>query len=270
VNTVQRKVGCRVTENALTCANDLTYLPIMIEVKVPFPTDSPSAKPAAAPAATAAAPAAVEQTEEAWKAVTGYPAYEATTDGQVRRASNARPLKSSSPKGQPFVKLTGQDGKQKTVYVKTAVLLAHQPAYPPGTEIRHLNGDGMDSTLLNLAWMDDELRLWGTAVDGTAIYVQAEPYGRRRAWGTCAVGHQISTTGKPDRNTAIWGTGNRHCLACLRGDPKPDNGWHRRAGRPRTIPRRWQNAPQPHYNYTRSWGVATAPTASTARGRNAA
>jgi hypothetical protein len=238
----------------------------MIEPKVTFPADSPPAEPATA--------TAVAALQEAWKTVAGYDAeiagYELTdTTGLVRRASTGKLLQQSINGGRPYVMLhtanTVEASKRKKVYVKTAVLLAYQPAYPPGTPIRHVNGDNTNCSLLNLAWMDDELRLWGTHVDGTAIFVQAEPYGRRRAWGTCTVGHQISTTGKPDRNTAMWGTGHRHCLACLRGEPKGDIGFGARSyGRPHTIPKRWQNAPQPHYDYTRSWGVATAPTA---RGR---
>jgi NUMOD4 motif len=234
---------------ALTCTNNIRYLPIMIELEVPLPTDSPPAK-------SKAAPAAVDQPEEAWKAIAGYPAYEASTNGQVRRASTGRPLKQRSANGQLFVTLTNTAGKQQTVYVKRAVLLAHQPAYPVGAPIWHLETD--DCKLLNLAWLDDDLRLWGTGVDGDAVHVQLEPFGRRRAWGYCGVGHPISTTGKPDNNTAMWGCGNRWCLACTRGDPKP-GGWHRRSRRIHTTPSRWRVAPKP-YRYNVYWGVAATPT----------
>jgi hypothetical protein len=260
----------------LTCENNLPLVPVMIEGRFPSHTTHEQENQGSATAP------AVGLLKEAWKPIGAlYPAYEASpvveakastgqpskvsTAGAVRRISTGRMLKQTTPKGgtQPYVTMTDATGKQRTVQVKQAVMLAHQPAYaPPDARIVQIFDDS--HRLVNLAWLDDELRLWGTDAYGNAVYVQTAPTGRRRAWGYCGVGHQISTTGKPDCNTMVWGRGNRICLACERGDRRPE-GWGRpiRRSRKTAASSKWDGAPRVNYSYSQQWGVATMNNRST-------
>lgn len=63
---------------------------------------------------------AVNGPNNAWKAMTGYADYEASSSGLIRRTSTGRLLKQRG-KDQPFATLAGPDGGQRTVYIKTAV-----------------------------------------------------------------------------------------------------------------------------------------------------
>jgi hypothetical protein len=195
--------------------------------------------------ATQKPPAVPAVGSKSWKTVAGYPGYEVSTAGQVRRASTGKLLKPRIAKTQSFVTLSAVDGKRETVYVKTAVLLAHQPQYPPGAPIRQLDGDATDCHLFNLSWLDGDLRQWVTSLDGDAVVAaQLDPKGRRRAFGWCSAGHALSTTGKPDANTAMWGFSQRICRTCTsEADPTVS---------------RWHRTPAPRYSYGHH-GVAAAP-----------
>lgn len=187
---------------------------------------------------------------DAWRAIAGFPGYEATVSGQVRRAKTGKVLKQRTAKGQLFVTLTpAGGGSQKTVYIKQAILLAYQPAFAACYEAGQtivLHGDGHTNNfaLMNLRWWSSDERLWGTNLNGEAAFLyQLDAVGRRRVFGYCSRGHALSTTGDgSDSNTKLWGYGQRICVTC----------------EARTNYGRWLEAPSPGYSYG-CYGTAVEP-----------
>ena len=142
---------------------------------------------------------------EIWKSVPGYPFYEVSSNGRVRRVAPAhgakvgRILKSWISVGYPYVSLWGSNKKTSTP-VHRLVALAFLPAPNPGqTQVAHNDGDGENNTVDNLRWatptenMSDRLR------HGTHYHGERNPSAKlstdqvRQIRKRCAAGevHQV-------------------------------------------------------------------------------
>jgi hypothetical protein len=78
---------------------------------------------------------------EEWRGIAGFPAYEVSSDGGIRRQDNARPLRvTPGSNGYPRVNL-GDSGRDKLVH--QLVMEAFAGPAPDGMEVRHLDGDDL-------------------------------------------------------------------------------------------------------------------------------
>lgn len=86
---------------------------------------------------------------EEWRTVAGWPAYEVSSLGRVRRG--LRVLAGWRQQGYPFVNLScGRVTKKQAVH--RLVALAFLGDRPAGRQASHLNGDRADCRAVNLKW----------------------------------------------------------------------------------------------------------------------
>jgi hypothetical protein len=96
-----------------------------------------------------------------WRAIPGFPHYEASAGGDVRRSDTAAILK-AHPDDRGYQKLTiyDADGRLRSVWLHRLVCTAFHGAPMPGQQARHRNGLKADCTADNLCW--------GTRADNAA------------------------------------------------------------------------------------------------------
>lgn len=107
---------------------------------------------------------------EIWKQVPGWPEYEASDQGQIRR--NGKILKKANHAGRqyPAVALC-RLGKPKTLTVHSIVLETFRGPRPfPKAEGRHLNGLKFDNSLDNLVWGSHEENCLDKKLHGTQCF----------------------------------------------------------------------------------------------------
>lgn len=109
---------------------------------------------------------------EQWAPIPGYPAYEASSLGLVRRASTGRilaPWWAGGSTGAKYAYVTLYvDGRRAQVSVHLAVCAAFHGPRPPGTrpngrpawECDHRDGDQENNRADNLEWVSREVNLW--------------------------------------------------------------------------------------------------------------
>lgn len=146
-----------------------------------------------------------------WRSIPGWPVYEASSDGRVRRA-RVKPMGSPIRKemrgtlhhtGYRQVTVYSEDGHQASKYVHHLVALAFHGEPLPGQQVRHLNGDPEDNRAENLTW--------GTGSQNTRDQV-AHGTHRSTVRGSathCGRGHEYTA-----ENTRRRASGRRECLAC--------------------------------------------------------
>lgn len=92
-----------------------------------------------------------------WRVVPGYPSYEVSSDGQVRRAAPARNswpgrvLKQCLRNGYPFVQLCERNVR-RSESIHRLVAAAFLGPCPDGWEVNHRNGCKTDNRLDNLEY----------------------------------------------------------------------------------------------------------------------
>lgn len=94
-----------------------------------------------------------------WKKVSDFEDYEVSSDGRVRRATKGQGTvqwqeikrHTQTSNGYPNVRLR-KNGKTHTVSVHTLVASAFLGPRPDGLQIRHLDGDRMNASSVNLCY----------------------------------------------------------------------------------------------------------------------
>ena len=126
-----------------------------------------------------------------WRVVVGFPQYEVSEFGDVRRAVSSRTRKAGSRlrgtidlDGYLRYKLVGDDSRDYVLPAHVAVAEAWLGARPtPAHEVRHLNGSRVAHHYSNLEWATRaenhaDIQIHGTAVkgerNGRAIISEAE------------------------------------------------------------------------------------------------
>lgn len=89
---------------------------------------------------------------EEWKPIVGYPGYEVSNLGNVRRVSVLQLKQQINPRGRKTVCLYGPNGK-KYARVHCLVAAAFIGARAPGMEINHKDGDRLNNTAANLEYL---------------------------------------------------------------------------------------------------------------------
>lgn len=102
-----------------------------------------------------------------WKTIPGFPAYEVSSAGQVRRVGSNVCLTPYEQSDYLQVHLYNA-GARVMRRVHTLVLEAHVGPRPVGQVARHLNGNAKDCKLSNLAWGTAQENAEDKALHGTA------------------------------------------------------------------------------------------------------
>ena len=107
-----------------------------------------------------------------WKSIPGFPSYELSDSGAVRRSFDGRPIKVGRfDSGYSRVTLY-RVGVRKTLRLARLILLTFRGPGPPQHQAAHLNGIKTDDRLDNLAWKTcqanhDDKQRHGTTARGT-------------------------------------------------------------------------------------------------------
>jgi hypothetical protein len=129
--------------------------------------------------------------------------YEVSDQGRVRSWKSGRYGRRSEPRVSRLTPIAGYwesslDGRPYKVHI--LVLTAFVGPCPPGMECRHINGNGEDDRLVNLAW--------GTHAENMADLVA---HGHPNAGKThCPRNHEYT-----EENTYVH-NGRRNCRTCQR------------------------------------------------------
>jgi hypothetical protein len=141
---------------------------------------------------------------EEWRPVVGHDGYEVSNLGRVisYRGATARILRQYvGVRGYPQVKLMRPDGGRRTKVVYRLVTEAfHGPKPTPTSQVRHLNGDSLDSRATNLKW--------GTASENQMDRVLHGTH-HNAAKTHCPAGHPYDAD-----NTYHEAYGGRRCITC--------------------------------------------------------
>ena len=104
---------------------------------------------------------------EMWKTVEDYPAYEVSTNGDIRNKKTGRILSSCGGEGNyQMVCLSITDNKNKTPYVHRIVAKAFIPNPDNLTEVNHKDEDKSNNSVDNLEWCTRQYNLtYGTRIE---------------------------------------------------------------------------------------------------------
>lgn len=104
---------------------------------------------------------------EMWKTVEDYPAYEVSTNGDIRNKKTGRILSSCGGEGNyQMVCLSITDNKNKTPYVHRLVAKAFIPNPDNLTEVNHKDEDKLNNSVDNLEWCTRQYNLtYGTRIE---------------------------------------------------------------------------------------------------------
>ena len=142
-------------------------------------------------------------TVEMWRPVPDWTAYEASSQGQVRRGSRILTPWPSGTDARPTVDLC-MAPRRRVVHVHVVVLETFVGPCPPGKEGCHESGDPWDNALTNLRWDTRSANRHDSVRHGT------HPQAARER---CPREHLLA---RP--NLTAWSIENgcRQCLACAR------------------------------------------------------
>jgi len=87
-----------------------------------------------------------------WKVVPGWPLYEVADGGSVRRIGKVRPLAPHQDKDGYLVVTMSSGGRAKTMKAHQIVAAAFIGPRPSGSQVRHLDGNPADNSVLNLRY----------------------------------------------------------------------------------------------------------------------
>lgn len=151
-----------------------------------------------------------DATPEEWRAVPGYEGlYEVSDAGglrSVRRTGTSGGTKKTptDKAGYPHTSLC-KDGQQVTWRLHQLVAVAFLGPYPPGEEVRHLDGNPLNSAAANLAYGSSAANKYDTVNHGNHWEARRD---------SCANGHEFTP-----ENTRIRLRGNggktRVCRTCV-------------------------------------------------------
>lgn len=175
---------------------------------------------------------------ERWKPVAGWPAYEVSDQGRVRRA-DGRPRRTPiGSNGYATVQLWAA-GRPRNFLVHTLVAQAFLGPAPAGHEVNHIDGDKTNPAAANLEYVTRSQNMLHAVATG--LFTP----GRRPLRPTCPHGHRLAGA-----NLRVDRHGHRHCRTC--------DLHHRETARTRTIgARATLQAPETH--------PATPPVGETSR-----
>jgi len=108
---------------------------------------------------------------EEWKEVPGFPDYEVSDQGRVRR----RPMQKSRTAHRYERVSLMKDGKTHYRYVHRIVCEAFHGADPGGAQVAHGNGDSFDNRAENLRWATPKENNGDKAAHGTQRRGQTAP-----------------------------------------------------------------------------------------------
>ena len=96
-----------------------------------------------------------------WKEIPGYPNYEASPEGKIRKADNQQILKARLQPDKVYlmVLIRLPDGRRVKRYVHRLVALAYCEQKEGSTEVHHINGDVLDNRAENLRWLSKKEHL---------------------------------------------------------------------------------------------------------------
>jgi len=98
-----------------------------------------------------------DEEQEQWRQTRGFSAYEVSTIGRVRKASNSRLCTvSTQTRGYGFVSITRDDGVYKQVVVHKLVAEAFLPNPDRKPQVNHKDGIKKNNQLWNLEWATEQ------------------------------------------------------------------------------------------------------------------
>ena len=134
-----------------------------------------------------------------WRVVVGFPAYEVSRDGRVRRSGGKELKAVRHHSGYRQVTLYRRGGR-RSIYLHVVVAEAFLGARPTGALVRHFDGDPDHNNAENLRWGTPSQNVHDQVRHGT------HHNARRATASHCANGHELT-----DENTSRRASGRRDC-----------------------------------------------------------
>jgi hypothetical protein len=128
-----------------------------------------------------------------WKVVSGFPDYEISHAGVVRRLTSKKRARAGAVKEQ-WQSTSGRmnvglyrDGRGHKFQVHRLVLEAFVGPCPEGMECRHLDGNHLNNDLTNLEWSDHTVNMRDRVAHGTSLHGERNPLARITHWHAKAI-----------------------------------------------------------------------------------
>ena len=111
---------------------------------------------------------------EIWARIPAWPAYEASTEGRIRRIGSDRTMTPSpATRGKYLVVCLSRDGDSATPYVHRLIAATHLGSVD-GLVVHHINSCPQDNRVVNLEITTQRLNMQRAQIDGTAHVLAGE------------------------------------------------------------------------------------------------
>jgi hypothetical protein len=155
---------------------------------------------------------------ESWKVIPGWPAYEVSDLGRVRRGSKIlKPFRRT--KKLPYLSVNLKDGKrQQTHSLHRLVLLAFRGDPPPGCNGAHDDGDATNNRLSNLFWKTQKQNILDRERHGTSAKGEANPSAKLSPCDVIAIRSMRANKVKLSEISGKFGIGLSQASRIARGE----------------------------------------------------
>ena|SRR3990167_9191821 len=163
--------------------------------------------------------------DERWRELVGFPQYQVSDYGCVRRADTGRILKQQlTHQGRPVIYLRDSSGLCRLVTIHSAVLTAFVGQRPKGCDASHLNGNRADNRITNLCWESPSANHSRKLDHGTLVHGERHKCSKLKTRDVLDIRHRVSQGETQISLAKQYGVSAARVSKIIRGEGWPHIG----------------------------------------------